>query len=143
LELEVQEHLKAETRLNELTKDLEKRVKERTIDIDAWRFLADVKNPNPVRDQFPGWPKQITQYDNLGMGAKNYLPEITVNEANELIQITNSKTSEIEYIFRIKGDKIQPKLFNAGTYSILIGSKEVGTFTTKSNANSDKVQVTL
>ncbi len=28
--------------------------KERTIGIDAWRFLADVENPTPVRDQFPG-----------------------------------------------------------------------------------------
>ena len=45
--------------------------KERTIDIDAFRFKADVVNPNPVRDEFPGWPLKISQLDNLGMGANN------------------------------------------------------------------------
>ena len=29
---------------------------ERTIKIDAFRFKADVENPNPVKDEFPGWP---------------------------------------------------------------------------------------
>lgn len=116
---------------------------ERTIDIDAWRFLADVENPNPIRDQFPGWPLQIDQYDNFGMGAKNVLPEISVNKPNQVIQITDSKTGEVEYVFRMKGDKIQPKVFKAGEYSISIGVKEVGKFVTKVDLNDEKISVEI
>lgn len=116
---------------------------ERTIDIDAWRFLADVENPNHVKDQFPGWQKQITQFDNLGKGAKNILPEISVNKPNQLIQIVDVKTGELVYIFRMKGDKIQPKVFNSGTYSICIGEKEVGNFVSQEGSNSEKISLEL
>lgn len=115
----------------------------RNINIDAWRFIADVENPNPIRDQFPGWPLQINQYDNFGSGAKNILPEFTVNKPNQMIQITNDKTGETEYIFRMKGGKIQPKVFNAGTYLVKIGEKEIGKFATKTDVNTEKVAVEL
>jgi hypothetical protein len=116
---------------------------QRTIDIDAWRFNADVENPNPIKDEFPGWPLKINQYDNFGLGATNTLPEFEVNKPNQVIQITNSKSGEIEYIFRIKGDKIQPKVFTGGKYSIKIGEKEVGKFTTKEGENTESVKVEI
>jgi phosphodiesterase/alkaline phosphatase D-like protein len=120
---------------------------ERTILIDAWRFKADVENPNPVRDQFPGWPKQISQFDNLGMGAENVLPEISVNQPNQVMQIWNEKTGELAQIYRIKGNTVQPKLFENGTFTVIIGedkSKEAVTgLQTKKGENSEKVLVEL
>lgn len=120
---------------------------ERTIKMDSWRFLADVKNPNPVRDQFPGWPLTISQYDNLGMGAENILPEIIVNKENQLIRIVNEETSEVVNIFRIHGDRIQPKLFESGTYTVLIGEgesiKELKGLKTKTGENSEITEVEL
>ena len=95
--------------------------KERTIGIDSWRFLADVEDPNPVRDQFPGWPHQISQFDNLGMGADNVLPEISVNRPDQLMQIRNEQTNELVQIYRIKGSTVQPKLHESGTFTIIIG----------------------
>jgi hypothetical protein len=115
----------------------------RDIKIDAWRFIADVENPNPIRDQFPGWPFQINQYDNFGSGAKNLLPEFIVNKPNQVIQITNNKTGETEYVFRMKGEKIQPKVFTSGTYSIKINDTEVGKFTTKTGINSEVINIEL
>lgn len=97
---------------------------DRTINMDAWRFKADVENPNPVRDQFPGWPKKISQFDNLGQGANNILPEITVSKANQLIQIENEKTGELVAIYRVNGNKIQPTLFESGTFTVKIGEGE-------------------
>ncbi len=97
---------------------------ERTINMDAWRFKADVENPNPVRDQFPGWPKKISQFDNLGQGANNILPEITVNKTNQLIQIDNEKTGELVNIYRMNGNKIQPALFEKGIFTLKIGEGE-------------------
>jgi alkaline phosphatase D len=120
---------------------------ERTIKIDAWRFKADVENPNPVRDQFSGWPFQISQFDNLGLGAENTLPEITVNQPNQVMQIWNEKTGELVQIYRIKGNSVQPKLFESGTFTIIIGEdknkKAVTRLQTKKGENPEKVLVEL
>ena len=97
---------------------------DRTINVEAWRFKADVENPNPMRDQFAGWPFKISQFDNLGEGANNVLPEITVNKANQMIQIENEKTGELVNIYRMNGNKIQPRLFEKGTFTVVIGEGE-------------------
>jgi alkaline phosphatase D len=96
----------------------------RTINIDSWRFQANVNNPNPIRDQFPGWPAKISQFDNLGTGAPYHLPHIIINKANQLIRIENEETGELVNIFRVKGNEIQPALFEEGVYSIYIGEGE-------------------
>ena len=121
--------------------------KERTINIDAWRFKADVENPDPTRDEFPGWPFKISQFDNLGEGATNVLPEITVNEPNHVIYIWNEKTGELVNAYRMKGNIIQPHLFESGSYRIVIGegedTVELQDLKTMPNENPEKVAVEL
>ena len=120
---------------------------ERTILIDAWRFKADVENPNPVRDQFPRWPKQISQFDNLGVGAENVLPEISVNQPNQVMQIWNEKTGDLTQIYRIKGNTVQPKLFESGTFTVIIGENKrreaITGLKTQKGKNPEKVLVEL
>src|SRR5690554_1283703 len=94
---------------------------DRSITMDAWRFKADVKNPNPIRDQFPGWPLTISQYDNLGKGAQYLLPKIITTKENQLIQIVDEETAETVQIYRLKSDVIQPALYKEGTYTVYIG----------------------
>lgn len=95
--------------------------KERSIKIDSWRFIADVENPDPVRDEFPGWPLTISQYDNYGLGAKVRLPAIKVNESDQLIRVYNAESGELLYVTRIKGNTIQPLIRIKGKFNILIG----------------------
>ncbi len=120
---------------------------DRTINLDAWRFKADVENPNNMRDQFAGWPFKISQFDNLGEGANNVLPEITVNKPNQLIQIENEKTGELVNIYRMNGNKIQPRLFEKGTFTIKIGegenSKELKGVSTQMDENKADLSVEL
>jgi hypothetical protein len=120
---------------------------DRTINIEAYRFKADVDDPNPVRDQFSGWPLKISQFDNLGQGANNVLPEITVNKANQLIQIENEKTGELANIYRMNGNKIQPRLFEKGTFTIKIGegenSKTMKGVTSQLHENKNTLSVEL
>ncbi|WP_172594350.1 alkaline phosphatase D family protein [Mariniphaga sediminis] len=121
--------------------------KERTIVADAWRFKADVENPNPMRDQFPGWPLEISQFDNLGLGAENVLPEITITKPNQLMQIRNEKTGELAQIYRLKGNIIQPKLHSSGTFRVIIGEdgnqKEIAGLKTLKGENPKEVLVEL
>lgn len=115
----------------------------RNIDIDAWRFIADVENPNPVKDQFPGWPKQINQYDNFGKGAENYLPLVVVNKSNQVIEVRKTSTGDLIRIFRMKGNSMQVGLHHPGTFTIKIGDKTVGSFDTKFGENSETVKVEI
>lgn len=115
----------------------------RDIKIDAWRFIADVENPNPIRDQFPGWPLTINQYDNFGKGAVNLLPEIAVNKPNQVIEVRKTSTNDLIRIFRIKGNSVQVGLHHPGTFTIKIGDKIVGSFDTKPNENTERVAVEI
>lgn len=115
----------------------------RDVKVDAWRFLADVENPNPVRDQFPGWPVTINQYDNFGEGATNYLPTVEVNKPNQLIEVTKTSTGDLIRIFRMKGNSMQVGLHHPGTFTIKINDTVVGTFDTKPNSNPEIVKVEI
>lgn len=119
----------------------------RTIHIDAWRFYADVENPNPVRDQFPGWPLQISQFENLGQGADHILPEISVNQPNQVMQIWNEKTGELAQIYRLKGNDVQPGLHESGTYTVIVGEgtnkKTVTGLTTRKGEHPDEISIEL
>ncbi len=42
---------------------------ERTIEMECWRFLADVANLQPEY-QFPGWPYSISRFDNSDISLK-------------------------------------------------------------------------
>jgi len=120
---------------------------DRTIGIDSWRFFADVKSPNPIRDQFPGWPLKISQFDNLGMGAEHVLPEITVSKPDQLLQVWNENTGEMELAFRIHGASVQPRLFKNGRFTVKIGEgssvREFSGLTTKSGSNPEKILVEI
>jgi hypothetical protein len=118
---------------------------ERTINIDAWRFKADVENPNPIRDQFPGWPLKISQFDNFGEGAENVLPEITVNQPDQMVEVRKESNNDLIRIFRMKGTTVQIRLFHPGTFTVKIGqgenSKTIKGLATKAGENTEKLTV--
>ena len=119
----------------------------RDIHMDAWRFLADVENPNPRRDQFPGWPHTISQFDNFGKGAENVLPEIVVNKPEQLLQIREADNNELVRIFRMNGQAVQVKLHEPGTFNITIGegdeAQTMSGVSTQKGENGEKMSVEL
>ncbi|NQU85467.1 MAG: alkaline phosphatase D family protein, partial [Mariniphaga sp.] len=94
---------------------------ERTINIDSWRFIADVENPNPVRDQFPGWPLQLSQADNNGFESEFLLPELIIDKPNQLIKVLNEANDELVFITRIAGNSIQIDVKKSGKFSVIVG----------------------
>jgi alkaline phosphatase D len=98
---------------------------QRKITMEAWHFKADVDSPG-ADDQFPGWPLTISQFDNYGRKAVAWLPTVKVEgKVDPVIEITNHKTGETEYIVRLKGTEFTPKVFNEGFYDIRIGYPEI------------------
>jgi hypothetical protein len=104
--------------------------RDRTIQIEAYRFLADPENPAD-EDQFPGWPHTINQQDNYGRKAVAHLPEIEVQGMdNPVVMVTDEKTGELVYAIRISGNQFKPKVFSKNAFTIKIGDPDTDNWKT-------------
>ncbi len=94
---------------------------DRTIQIECWPRYA-----LPGKDQqYEGWPKTISQFDNYGREAVAYLPEIIVNGVvDPVLQVINEKTNKVEYTVRMLGQRHKAKVFEIGSYTIEISEPE-------------------
>ena len=92
---------------------------ERTIKMEAFRFLADKDKPTPD-DQFPGWPLTISQMDNDGREVVSFLPTFKINRADQLIKIIDEE-NELVNVIRINGLSYEPGVYRQGTYKVIIG----------------------
>jgi phosphodiesterase/alkaline phosphatase D-like protein len=94
--------------------------KTREITMECWPRGVDVNKPEDK--QYPGFPITINQQDNYGRKAHFILPSIKVTgEINPRIQVRDQLTKEIVYTLRINGTSFVPKVFNRGTYTIIVG----------------------
>ncbi len=93
---------------------------ERTIKMEAIRFLADLDKPSP-ENHYPGWPFTISQFDNDGRRAIGFLPKIVSTIPNQVLTVIKEDTDEIIKSVRISGKEYQPKIYEYGSYTIEIG----------------------
>ncbi len=93
---------------------------ERTITMECWPRYADPSNPD--EQQYPGWPKTISQLDNYGRRAVAYLPTVKVSGMTDpVLQVIDEASGEIVYTLRIKGASFRPKVFRDGVYTLKVG----------------------
>ena len=115
---------------------------QRTIQMEAWRFLADLNKPG-AESQFPGWPLTISQFDNYGRDAVAWLPTLKIKGTPDpVIEVINLKTGETEYMVRIKGNEFSPKVFSNDTFTIRLGYPEKGIWKSFENLKPDPVKNT-
>lgn len=93
---------------------------ERTISMDAFRFLADKDRPTE-NDRFPGWPLTITQGDNDGRKPTGYLPEFEFSKSDPVIKIVDEASNDIVNILRVKGGSYRPGVYIQGSYTVVVG----------------------
>ena len=94
----------------------------RTIIMECWPRYADASKDE---HQYEGWPKTISQMDNYSREAYGYLPEVHVDGVeNAVVEIRNEKTGELVYCLRIKGNEFKPKIFEQGSYRIIVRDPE-------------------
>ena len=94
----------------------------RTIKMECWPRFADPTDP--AARPYPGWPKTISQTDNYLRKAVAFLPTIETDIDNPVIQVLNDKTAEVIYTIRINGRQFSPKVFAAGTYTIVVSEPD-------------------
>ena len=86
---------------------------------ECWDRFADVSTGE---GQFPGWPISFHMSDNDGREATHRLPEMTFEESDPVIQVIAEDSGEILYTVRIDGNRISPKVYAAGQYTVKYGT---------------------
>jgi hypothetical protein len=71
--------------------------------------------------QFPGWPITVNEAANDGRAIKGWLPKLKLNLPSAVVAVTDSKTKQLVYCWRVAGSEFQPPVYAPGTYSIQIG----------------------
>lgn len=94
----------------------------RDIRLENWPYWADPEKDDP----FPGWPIVINQLDNYGKKAEAWLPQVRVSGiVNPVIQIFKQTTGEMVYTLRMNSQFFQPKVFEPGLFSIMVGEPDI------------------
>ena len=93
---------------------------ERTIKMEAIRFLADLENESE-ENTYPGWPLTIQQTDNDGRRPVGYLPKLKTENTDQLLKIVKEDTKELVHAMRIKGNTYTPSVYELGKYTLIIG----------------------
>ena len=96
--------------------------KTRDIDLECWPRFVDVTKPDAK--PYTGWPLTVSQFDNYGRKAIAYLPEITSETPDPVVQVVDEQTGEVVYTVRIKGATFRPKVFRQGPYTVRVDGKE-------------------
>ena len=97
----------------------------REIKMECWpRYINPQAQPDK---QFLGWPVTIKQQDNYNPSEENFLPLLEIEGTLQpVIKVIREKDGTVENILRIKGNKYQPVVADAGSYTIEILETESG-----------------
>jgi len=82
-----------------------------------WRF-ADVAAGDA---QFPGWPISFAASDNDGRSVTHWLPTLTYNVKDPVVQVIEEESGEILYTARMPGKSFQPRVYASGSYTVKVG----------------------
>lgn len=91
-----------------------------TVTFECWPRFADVDDGDQA--QFPGWPMTIRMEENDGRKPVGTLPEIHIPNCDRpVVQVTHEESGEILYTVRRPSNRIAPRVYAEGTYTVKIG----------------------
>ena len=97
----------------------------RDIAMECWPRYVNPNDPSTGK-QYPGWPKTINMEDNYNRKAVAWLPTINVTGlTNPVVQVKNESSGEIIYTIRIKGSTFDARVFEKGTYTVLVSEPDL------------------
>ncbi len=92
----------------------------RRVTFECWPRFADAAAGDQA--QFPGWPITIAMADNDGRKPLAWLPELHFTGVEDpVVQVVEEASGEVLYTIRVQGNRFQPPVYSAGTYTVKAG----------------------
>ena len=114
----------------------------RQITMECWPRNVDITGP--ATNQYPGWPRTISQFDNYNPPSWGKLGELTFDVEDPVIQLIDTATSEILYTVRANGKTFAPGAPKGKTFIVKAGKNAPDTVISKKAKVGGKPQtVTL
>lgn len=93
--------------------------KTRDITMECWPRNADITDP--ATQQYPGWPRTISQFDNYNPPSWGQLGEITFDVEDPVVQLVDAESNEILYTVRANGKAFTPGAPEGKTFIVKAG----------------------
>jgi hypothetical protein len=91
-----------------------------SITMECWPRYVDPRGPDAV--QYEGWPLTVSMDDNYGREALAFLPTLEFSGMEyPVVQVIDESDDQIVYTVRAKGNRLRPKVFSDGTFTIRVG----------------------
>lgn len=116
--------------------------KTRDITMECWPRNVDITDPNS--QQYPGWPRTISQFDNFNPPSWGKLGKVTFDIEDPVIQLIDAKSNEVLYTVRASGKSFTPVAPKGKTFVIKAGKdRATKTIAKQARVDGDPVQAKL
>ncbi|WP_417738329.1 hypothetical protein [Rosistilla oblonga] len=103
--------------------------KTREITMECWPRNVDVTDPSA--EQYPGWPRTISQFDNYNPPSWGQIGELTFDFDSPVVQLVDSANGEILYTVRVSGKRFAPGAPKGKTFHVKVGKDSPDTVVIK------------
>ncbi len=101
----------------------------RDITMECWPRNVDITDP--ATQQYPGWPRTISQFDNYNPPSWGQLGELTFDIEDPVVQLIDAESKEILYTVRANGKTFTPGAPKGKTYIVKAGKDAADTVVTE------------
>jgi hypothetical protein len=115
--------------------------KTRQITMECWPRNVDITDPDA--QQYPGWPRTISQFDNYNPPSWGKLGELTFDIEDPVVQLVDAATGEILYTVRAGGKTFTPGAPKGKTFIVKAGKDAADTIIANAMVGSDPKTVSL
>jgi len=105
--------------------------KTREITMECWPRNVDLTSPEA--EQYPGWPRTISQFDNYNPPSWGKLGKLTFDVENPVVQLADADSGEVLYTVRANGKSFVPAAPEGKTFVVKAG-KDAPTIMLSENA---------
>lgn len=116
--------------------------KTREITMECWPRNVDITDP--AAQQYPGWPRTISQFDNYNPPSWSKLGELSFNVEDPVVQLIDAETNEVLYTVRAPGKTFAPGAPKGKTFIVKAGKDAPDTVVAKAaKVGGAPISVTL
>ncbi|WP_153558325.1 hypothetical protein [Roseimaritima sediminicola] len=91
----------------------------REITMECWPRNVDVTDP--AAEQYPGWPRTISQFDNYRPPSWGTLGELQFDVDSPVVQLVEADSDEVLYTVRVAGKRFSPPAPEGRTFRVKAG----------------------